>query len=230
MKKIEDEVRKEPEIDYISILSVIQNVVLLNKQFKIVIYDIQIYYHIWWSWRFCQRNTNWSGSNFLWLPWSNTEISRVHKRPDDFFLYLRWRLGKGKEVTLEEMDDNPEIDSWIMKDYYQWTGRRRKSRNCTICIRLHNRTLFLHRTIRNYHRKKIWMVPNVPRNRRCSKQTVDFEEMAAAREVLLIWMKTSMETRTSTWKIFDQEGFDIGGDTSSPYEEEKNLSILNIKY
>ena len=23
---------------------------------------------------------------------------------------------KGKEVTLEEMDDNPEIDSWVMKD------------------------------------------------------------------------------------------------------------------
>ena len=25
---------------------------------------------------------------------------------------------KGKEVTLEEMDDNPEIDSWVMKRHY----------------------------------------------------------------------------------------------------------------
>ena len=44
---------------------------------------------------------------------------------------------KEKEVTLEEMDDNPD------------RGRKTK---VTVCVRLHDRTLFLHRTDRNYHR------------------------------------------------------------------------------
>ena len=38
---------------------------------------------------------------------------------------------KGKEVTLEEMDDNPEIDSWVMKDTaISELVERRKNRNC----------------------------------------------------------------------------------------------------
>ena len=58
---------------------------------------------------------------------------------------------KEKEVTLEEMDDNPEIDSWVMKEtpISELIGRKTK---VTVCVRLHDRTLFLHRTDRNYHR------------------------------------------------------------------------------
>ena len=56
---------------------------------------------------------------------------------------------KEKEVTLEEMDDNPEIDSWVMKDI----GRGRKAET-PVRVRLHDRTLFLHRTLRNHHRQE----------------------------------------------------------------------------
>ena len=60
---------------------------------------------------------------------------------------------KEKEVTLEEMDDNPEIDSWVMKETHQRTGGRRKAET-VVRIRLHDGTLLLHRTLRNHHRQK----------------------------------------------------------------------------
>ena len=70
---------------------------------------------------------------------------------------------KGKEVTLEEMDDNPEIDSWVMKD-------------TTISELVEDekqKLLYVFDYITdvvsssNYPKlspEKIWMAPNVPRN------------------------------------------------------------------
>ena len=45
---------------------------------------------------------------------------------------------KEKEITLEEMDDNPEVDSWVMRD----TGLR---------LRYHDGALLLHRVVRNHY-------------------------------------------------------------------------------
>ena len=75
---------------------------------------------------------------------------------------------KGKEVTLEEMDDNPEIDSWVMKDTAISELVEDEKQKTAICIRLHNRTLFLHRTIRNYHRKRYEWRQMYQEIRRCS--------------------------------------------------------------
>ena len=58
---------------------------------------------------------------------------------------------KEKEVTLEEMDDNPEMDSWVMKETQV---SELVEAETSVCIRLHDRTLFLHRALRNHHRQE----------------------------------------------------------------------------
>ena len=52
------------------------------------------------------------------------------------------------------------------------------------------------------------------------KQTVDFEEMAAAGGSL-IWTKTFTATKTSIWKISDKEGFGGLDEAGNSFEEEK---------
>ena len=52
------------------------------------------------------------------------------------------------------------------------------------------------------------------------KQTVDFEEMAAASGSLDL-DENFYGDQDFDMEDFDQEGFDIGGDASTPYEEEK---------
>ena len=53
---------------------------------------------------------------------------------------------KEKEITLEEMDDNPEMDSWVMKDttISELIEDEKQLSLIHICVRLHDRTLFLH--------------------------------------------------------------------------------------
>lgn len=53
---------------------------------------------------------------------------------------------KEKEITLEEMDDNPEIDSCDERYSNQRISRRRKAKTA-VCIRLHDRTLLLYRAL-----------------------------------------------------------------------------------
>lgn len=65
---------------------------------------------------------------------------------------------KEKEITLEEMDNNPEMDSWIMKETRLNELIEDEKTKTALCIRLHDGTLFLYRIIRNHHRK---------RNKRC---------------------------------------------------------------
>ena len=105
---------------------------------------------------------------------------------------------KEKEVTLEEMDDNPEMDSWVMKETTISelvedeiiTGKNMTGAKCT---------------------KKSGEAP---------KQTVDFEEMAASGGSLDL-DENFYGDQDFDMEDFDQEGFDIGGDTGSPYDEDK---------
>lgn len=51
---------------------------------------------------------------------------------------------KEKEVTLEEMDDNSEMDSWVMKDTRIDELVEDEKTKTALRIRLHDRTLLLH--------------------------------------------------------------------------------------
>ena len=71
---------------------------------------------------------------------------------------------KGKEVTLEEMDDNPEIDSWVMKDTAISELVEDEKQKLLYVFDY----MFLHRTIRNYYRKRYEWCQMYQEIRRCS--------------------------------------------------------------
>ena len=70
---------------------------------------------------------------------------------------------KGKEVTLEEMDDNPEIDSWVMKDTtISELVEDEKQKLLYVFDYITERCFFIE--LSELSPEKIWMAPNVPRN------------------------------------------------------------------
>ena len=92
---------------------------------------------------------------------------------------------KEKEITLEEMDDNPEMDSWVMKDTtISELIEDEKQKLLYVFDYMTERCFFIELSEKA-----------MPRNRLLTSKkwqpTADHS----------IWMKTSMETRTLIWKI-----------------------------
>lgn len=127
---------------------------------------------------------------------------------------------KEKEVTLEEMDDNPEMDSWIMKE-------------TTISELVEDEKqkllyVFDYMTERCFFIELSEIITGKDMNgAKCTKksgdappQTVDFEEMAAASGSLDL-DENFYGDQDFDMEDFDQEGFDIGGNAGGSYEEEK---------
>ena len=127
---------------------------------------------------------------------------------------------KEKEVTLEEMDDNPEMDSWVMKE-------------TTISELVEDEKqkllyVFDYMTERCFFIELSEIITGKDMNgAKCTKksgdappQTVDFEEMAAASGSLDL-DENFYGDQDFDMEDFDQEGFDIGGNAGGSYEEEK---------
>ena len=111
---------------------------------------------------------------------------------------------KGKEVTLEEMDDNPEIDSWVMKDTaISELVEDEKQKLLYVFDYITERCFFIELSE---------IITGKDMNgAKCTKKSggsLDLDE-------------NFYGDQDFDMEDFDQEGFDIGGDTSSPYEEEK---------
>ena len=104
---------------------------------------------------------------------------------------------KEKEITLEEMDNNPEMDSWIMKETR------------------------LNELIED--EKEIKGAKCTKKSGEAPKQTVDFEEMAAAGGSLDL-DENFYGDQDFDMEDFDAEGFDVNDGASGgggSYDEDK---------
>lgn len=127
---------------------------------------------------------------------------------------------KEKEITLEEMGNSPEEDSWIMKDTkLSDLIEDEKQKLLYIFDPLAERLFFieLSEIITGQDLKTAV----------CSKkegdppkQTIDFEEVAAANGSIDL-DATFYGDQDFDMEDFDPEGFDMGGNTDNSFEEDK---------
>ena len=107
---------------------------------------------------------------------------------------------KEKEVTLEEMDDNPEIDSWVMKDtQVSELVEDEKQKLLYVFDYMTERCFFIELS-EIITGKNMTGAKCTKKAGEAPKQTVDFEEMAGLPAARSTWTKVSTATRTSTWK------------------------------
>ena len=127
---------------------------------------------------------------------------------------------KEKEVTLEEMDDNPEMDSWVMKETaISELVEDEKQKLLYVFDYMTERCFFIELTEiitgKDMNGAKCTMkAGNAP------KQIVDFEEMATSSGSLDL-DENFYGDQDFDMEDFDQEGFDIGGDANTSFDEEK---------
>ena len=116
--------------------------------------------------------------------------------------------------------DNPEIDSWVMKDTtISELVEDEKQKLLYVFDYITERCFFIELS-EIITGKDMNGAKCTKKSGDAPKQTVDFEEMAAASGSLDL-DENFYGDQDFDMEDFDQEGFDIGGDTSSPYEEEK---------
>ena len=127
---------------------------------------------------------------------------------------------KEKEITLEEMDDNPEMDSWVMKDTtISELVEDEKQKLLYVFDYMTERCFFIELS-EIITGKEMTGAKCTKKSGDAPKQTIDFEEMAAASSSLDL-DENFYGDQDFDMEDFDQEGFDIGGNASSSYEEEK---------
>lgn len=121
---------------------------------------------------------------------------------------------KEKEITLEEMDDNPEIDSWVMKDtQISELVEDEKQKLLYVFDYMTERCFFIELseiiTGKNIAQPKCTKATGNP-----PKQTVDFEEVANTTNTLDL-DENFYGDQDFDLDEFDQDGFDINGDLNS---------------
>lgn len=128
---------------------------------------------------------------------------------------------KEKEVTLEEMDDNPEIDSWIMKETpINELVEEEKQKLLYVFDYMTERCFFIELseiiTGKNMKGAKC-----TKKEGDAPKQTIDFEEMEAKTNANLDLDENFYGDQDFDMEDFDQDGFDMGGGTENPYDEDR---------
>ena len=130
---------------------------------------------------------------------------------------------KEKEVTLEEMDDNPEIDSWVMKETpLSELIEDEKQKLLYVFDYMTERCFFIELS-EIITGKEIKAAKCTKKEGNPPKQTVDFEEMALT--------NSSMDLDENFYgdqdfdiDEFDPEGFEgLNGDTAGGSFEEDRL-------
>lgn len=130
------------------------------------------------------------------------------------------KIGKRKEVTLEEMDDNPEIDNWVMKETaINELVEDEKQKLLYVFDYMTERCFFIELT-EIITGKDMDGAKCTVKTGNAPKQTVDFEEMATSSGSLDL-DENFYGDQDFDMEDFDQEGFDIGGDASTSFDEEK---------
>lgn len=129
---------------------------------------------------------------------------------------------KEKEITLEEMDDNPEMDSWVMKETpLSELVEDEKQKLLYVFDYMTERCFFIELS-EIITGKSMTGAKCTKQEGEAPKQTVDFEEMAAAGGGLDL-DESFYGDQDFDLEEFDKEGFggldDAAGDV--PFEEDK---------
>lgn len=131
---------------------------------------------------------------------------------------------KEKEITLEPMDDNPEMDNWVMKETpLNELIEDEKQKMIYVFDYLTERCFFLELS-EIITGKEIKGAKCTKKESDAPKQIVDFEEMTVASGSLDL-DENFYGDQDFDMEDFDAEGFDVGGDAAgaadaAPFEED----------
>lgn len=126
---------------------------------------------------------------------------------------------KEKEVTLEEMDDNPEMDSWVMHNTpINELVEEEKQKLLYVFDYLTERCFFIELS-EIITGKEMKGAKCTKKLGDAPKQTIDFEEMAS-NSASLDLDETFYGDQDFDMEEFDEEGFDMGGGETS-FEEDR---------
>ncbi|MCE9308159.1 plasmid pRiA4b ORF-3 family protein [Bacteroides fragilis] len=130
---------------------------------------------------------------------------------------------KEKEITLEEMDNNPEMDSWIMKETrLNELIEDEKQKLLYVFDYMTERCFFIELS-EIITGKEIKDAKCTKKSGEAPKQTVDFEEMAAGGGSLDL-DENFYGDQDFDMEDFDAEGFDVNDGAAgggSSYDEDK---------
>lgn len=130
---------------------------------------------------------------------------------------------KEKEITLEEMDNNPEMDSWIMKEtHLNELIEDEKQKLLYVFDYMTERCFFIELS-EIITGKEIKGAKCTKKSGEAPKQTVDFEEMAAGGGSLDL-DENFYGDQDFDMEDFDAEGFDVNDGAAgggSSYDEDK---------
>ena len=130
---------------------------------------------------------------------------------------------KEKEITLEEMDNNPEMDSWIMKETrLNEVIEDEKQKLLYVFDYMTERCFFIELS-EIITGKEIKGAKCTKKSGEAPKQTVDFEEMAAGGGSLDL-DENFYGDQDFDMEDFDAEGFDVNDGAAgggSSYDEDK---------
>lgn len=128
---------------------------------------------------------------------------------------------KEKEITLEAMDDNPEIDSWVMKETrLNDLIEDEKQKLLYVFDYMTERCFFIELT-EIITGKEIKGAKCTKKEGEAPKQIMDFEEMAAAGGSLDL-DENFYGDQDFDMEDFDTDGFDVNdGAAGGGFEEEK---------
>lgn len=118
---------------------------------------------------------------------------------------------KEKEVTLEEMDDNPEVDSWVMKETpLSELVEDEKQRLLYVFDFMTERCFFIELS-EIITGKDVKEAKCTKKEGNAPKQTIDFEELAAANSSLDL-DENFYGDQDFDLEDFDPEGFNSDGE------------------
>ena len=130
---------------------------------------------------------------------------------------------KEKEITLEEMDNNPEMDSWIMKETrLNELIEDEKQKLLYVFDYMTERCFFIELS-EIITGKEMTGAKCTKKSGDAPKQTIDFEEMAAASSSLDL-DENFYGDQDFDMEDFDAEGFDVNDGAAgggSSYDEDK---------
>ena len=130
---------------------------------------------------------------------------------------------KEKEITLEEMDNNPEMDSWIMKETRLNELIENKKQKLLYVFDYMTERCFFIELSEIITGKEITGAKCTKKSGEAPKQTVDFEEMAAGGGSLDL-DENFYGDQDFDMEDFDAEGFDVNDGAAgggSSYDEDK---------
>ena len=129
---------------------------------------------------------------------------------------------KEKEVTLEEMDDNPEMDSWVMKDTTLSELIEDEKQKLLYVFDYMTERCFFIELSEIITGKDMQGDKCTKKSGEAPKQIMDFEEMAASTGSLDL-DENFYGDQDFDLEDFDADGFDMGGSAADvgTFEEEK---------